>query len=191
MNEIKWQMYCGCFGPLHFLYAKWQCDYNAYTTRCRIKNARDKWRNEIFIYAAYRITYTHTLAHTYTYTLLVCVCVKSEHTNHVQHINKCALCWAFKLKTSRLHGIAETIWEWNPFAVYVAAYPVKSSAAGNTGQQGKSLHGSLQGILPLCCSRCAFCFYFCFVCSTATTMIAICKKRNAFEVHSHSHTQLR
>lgn len=64
------------------------------------------------------------------------MCVKSEHTNHVQHINKCALCWAFKLKTSRLHGIAETIWEWNPFAVY----PVKTRAAGNTGQQWISLY---------------------------------------------------
>lgn len=75
-----------------------------------------------------------------------------------------------------------------PFAVYVAAYPVKTSAAGNTGQQVKSLHGSSQGILPLCCSHFACCFYFCFVCCTATTMIAICKKRNAFEVHSHTHT---
>lgn len=201
--EMKWQMYCGCFGPLHFLYAKWQRDYNAYTTRSRIKNARDKWRNEIFIYAAYRITYTHT--HTYTYT--TCVCVKSEHTNHVQHINKCALCWAFKLKTSRLHGLAETIWEWNPFAivlcaVYVATYPAQTSTTGNTGRHWtvvdiKYITGSLQGIFPFCCTPCACCFYFCFVCSTATTMIAICKKRNAFGVHlhtnthTHTHAQLR
>lgn len=196
--EIKWQMYCGCCSPLHFLYTKWQRDYNAYTTRCCIKNARDKWRNEIFIYAAYRITYTHT--HTYT----TCVCVKSEHTNHVQNINKCALCWAFKLKTSRLHGIAETIWEWNPFAfvlcaVYVAAYPAQTCTAGNTGRHWtivekvtyvdiKYVTRSLQGIFLFCCTPCACCFYFCFVCCTATTMIAICKKRNAFGVHLHTNT---
>lgn len=191
----KWQMYCGCFSPLHFLCPKWQCDYNdAYTTRCRIKNARDKWWNEIFIYAAYRNTHTPCVC----LCMCMCVCVESEHTNHVQHINKCALCcWAFKLKTSRLHGIAETIWGLHCWCIcYV--HPVKwwaiaqhctAHANGHSRGLYRYLLNNFTGyFVAVLHSGDACCFYFCFVCCTTTTMIAICKKRNAFGVHLHTHT---
>lgn len=190
MNEIKWQMYCGCFGPMHFLYAKWQCDYNAYTTRCRIKNARDKWRNEIFIYAAYRITYTHS--HTHTPTHYLGVCVKSEHTNHVQHINKCALCWAFKLKTSRLHGIAETIWEWNPFCCLCCRIPCKIKRSGEHWTAREKFTWIFTGylafvLLPLCL---LFLLLFRLLRSNNNDC-NLQKAKRIWSALAHTHTQLR